>query len=354
MDTITQALLGAACGNACARHKLGKRAAFWGAIGGALPDLDTASALGGPWVSMVHHRGVTHALWFGPVVGSLIGWLLWKRFARLRARDPDHENAALGSEDKRRWWMLLLAVAILSHPLLDLFTTYGTQLLAPFSRERFAVNAIGIIDPLYSVPLAVVLLWGRRAKEQLRDGKKMRAARVGLVATTAYLFYGLWLNHRAEELARASLAEQGITATVRAYPRVLQIFQRRLFARDGDVLYSGQVSMFAPRPIVWHRFVAASGPLVDATRATREGQLFEWFAVGQTAARVERRGDVDVVEIDDMRYLSAETPELSMWAIRAEFKDGELLAPIVRFRRPIAGGTSAALSRMWRDTFSPD
>jgi len=40
MDTATQALLGAAVGQAAFGHRLGRRALAWGAVGGLLPDLD--------------------------------------------------------------------------------------------------------------------------------------------------------------------------------------------------------------------------------------------------------------------------------------------------------------------------
>jgi inner membrane protein len=347
MDTITQALLGAACGNVCARRVLGRRAARWGAIGGALPDLDiVAAVIGGPWVEMAHHRGVTHALWFGPVVGPVIGWLAWRRYARLRAREPDHDDAALGAPGALRWWIAVLVVSLFSHPLLDVFTTYGTQIFAPFSRYRATVNAIGVVDPLYTIPLVVGLTWGKT--DQVR--KKVKASAVALALTTLYLFYGVWLNHGAEALAEASLVAQGIEgAEVHAYPRIFQIFQRRLVARAHGRIYVGQVSMFAPRPIAWHAFEEAQGPLVARTRNTWEGKLFEWFAMDQTAAHVERDGDATVVEIDDMRYGDLVEPERSMWGIRARFVDGE----IERFRRPKKGGVRAALGRMMRDTFTP-
>lgn len=350
MDTITQALLGAACANVCGRHALGKRAARWGAVGGALPDLDIFAGLaGGPWIEMQHHRGVSHALWFGPVVGSAIGWALWLRYARLRERDPDHEDAALGGPGQHVWWMLVLAVSILSHPLLDLFTSYGTQLFAPFSDHRFAINAIGIIDPVYTLPLVAALTLGKPSV-----ASKRRLSAAALVFTTGYLCYGAWLNARAEALATASLVARGASApTVTAYPRIFQIFQRRLVGRADGRLFVGQVSMFAVRPIDWHVSTPAAGPLVDETRDTARGALFEWFAMRQTAARTEQQGDETIVEIDDLRYGDPAAPELGMWGIRARFRDGELVQPIERFRRPQVRGAGAAISRMLHDTFNP-
>ena len=40
MDSITQIVLGAACGEAVLGKKIGNRALLFGAIGGTIPDLD--------------------------------------------------------------------------------------------------------------------------------------------------------------------------------------------------------------------------------------------------------------------------------------------------------------------------
>src|SRR5919106_876172 len=145
MDPVTQGVLGAAFGQAAFAHRLGRRAVGWGALGGLAPDLDllVIPALG-PLAEFRYHRGLTHALWFGPVVGSLLGWAVWRWHAR-RGRE--------GGEGPGPW-IGLFVLALFTHPLLDLFTTYGTQLLWPFSRHRFAIDAVAILDPLYTVPLA--------------------------------------------------------------------------------------------------------------------------------------------------------------------------------------------------------
>ena len=85
MDSLTQAVLGGAVGHAVAGKTLGRRAAAWGAVAGTLPDLDVLTY---PFLDtagqLLIHRGVTHGLAFGLVVGPVLGWLGW-RFARWRA-----------------------------------------------------------------------------------------------------------------------------------------------------------------------------------------------------------------------------------------------------------------------------
>lgn len=63
MDSITQAALGAAVGEAVLGKKLGNRALLWGVFFGTLPDLDI---LFSPFLDQVRqlsfHRGASHSL----------------------------------------------------------------------------------------------------------------------------------------------------------------------------------------------------------------------------------------------------------------------------------------------------
>ena len=43
MDSLTQAVLGAACGEAVLGRKIGNKALVWGAIAGTIPDLDVVA-----------------------------------------------------------------------------------------------------------------------------------------------------------------------------------------------------------------------------------------------------------------------------------------------------------------------
>src|SRR5687767_7719315 len=70
MDTLTQMALGAAVGQAGFHRRFGRRAALFGAVGGLLPDLDVVPiAFMGPLAEWRYHRGISHALWVGLVLG---------------------------------------------------------------------------------------------------------------------------------------------------------------------------------------------------------------------------------------------------------------------------------------------
>ena len=62
MDSVTQAVFGAAVGGAVLGRRLGWRAFAWGAVLGTLPDLDSLVPYGGPVEDFTYHRGYSHAL----------------------------------------------------------------------------------------------------------------------------------------------------------------------------------------------------------------------------------------------------------------------------------------------------
>ncbi len=341
MDPPTHGLLGAALGQACFGRTLGRRALVAGALGAMLPDVDMVMNATGPMGEWLYHRGLTHALWLQPLVGALLGTAVWRW---QRRKDPERA----GPPGRWRW---LFVITLLSHPLLDLCTSYGTVLLAPFSDRRFAVDAVAIIDPVYSLLLAATLVLG------VWKGPASRLARasawLALALSTAYLVYGLRLNQEAEARARAELAEEGILAAeVKAYPTLLQLYLRRLVVRDGDEIGVGWLSLWNPRRIEWQRFREPRDALVDEARRTREGRLFEWFAAGQTAAALVATSEGTVVEIDDLRYGFPAEPQRGLWGIRVLFDDGgRVVPPVHRIDRPLPQSAGTLLLRIWRDTF---
>lgn len=313
MDPISQAALGAAAGHALFHRQLGSRAVVLGAFAGAFPDIDAFYGyFDGPFGRLVSHRGITHSLFFGPVVGSLAGWAWWRR-EQSRA-SPGDDVPAL------RFWIGLFVVALMSHPLLDWFTTFGTQLLAPFSRARFALDAISIVDPVYTVTLLGGLLLAARARHRPHAGLFTGGA---LLLSTAYLFVGLGLNDMAVRETQRQLAADGIDgAEVHAFPTMLQLPHRRVVAITENEIRVGFVSMWRPCKIEWGVARRIRSAEIDAILATREGRIYEWFAAGLLAARVADEtgaGDPRSIRLVDLRYGYVPDPTVGLWGIETRF-----------------------------------
>ncbi|MFZ9941921.1 MAG: metal-dependent hydrolase, partial [Luteolibacter sp.] len=137
MDSITQAVLGAAVGECFLGKKIGNRALAWGALFGTLPDLDIViSPFLDTAAKLWWHRGPSHSLAIMIAAAWFVSpWLvkLWRREKVSRARAA---------------WFIFGAWS--THVLIDCFTVYGTLVLWPFSDARIGFNHLFIVDPLFT------------------------------------------------------------------------------------------------------------------------------------------------------------------------------------------------------------
>jgi inner membrane protein len=247
-------------------------------------------------------------------------------------------------------WMLVVTVALFSHPLLDWLTPYGTQLLLPFSDARFAINAMPIIDPIYTLLLCAGL-W--LAARRLR--RHARAVALGtLLVSSGYLAFGWSLNTAAEREAGRQLTALGVTdAQVAAFPTILQVHYRRLVARTPDQDLVGYISMWHPCPIDWRRADRYAGPELAPFLASREGRIFDWFTMGWT--RFQRVVDEDgvLVRAVDLRYGFTDDPDHSIFNAYARFdpETGELGS--VRAGRDAPADPGNRLAGLFQEAYPP-
>jgi inner membrane protein len=238
MDSLTQIALGSAVAVATmGRRTAVWKAALWGAVAGTLPDLDAFIDHGDAVLNMVLHRGESHALFYLTLFAPLMAWGV----ARL------HGEGALF----KRWWLALWLVLI-THPLLDTMTVYGTQLLLPFSNHPFAVGSVFIIDPVYTVPLLVGVVVALAAAP--RAG--LRANAIGLWLSSAYLVWSVLAQQHVTQLVQASLQRQGIAAErVLVTPAPFNTVLWRVVAMGNDGYVEGHRSLLDASPeIEWRRY----------------------------------------------------------------------------------------------------
>ena len=164
MDSLTQIVLGAACGEAAMGKKIGNKALLFGAIGGTIPDLDVFV---GSWLfqneidSMAFHRGFMHSIVFAILASFTLGYLVYWLYNTGKRKNST----------TRKDWIMLFFFSIFTHPLLDSFTPYGTQLFLPFSNYRVAVNNISVVDPAYTLPFLlclIIVMFFRRSSNRRR------------------------------------------------------------------------------------------------------------------------------------------------------------------------------------------
>jgi len=171
VDSFTQIVLGAAVGEVAAGKKIGNKALLYGAIAGTIPDLDVfiGNAMG-TVEALDFHRGFTHSILFAILFSPLFAYLM--RFI--------HPNSPAKFKD----WFLLYFLGFFTHSLLDCFTTWGTQLFWPLD-YRVAFKSIFVIDPLYTIPLFISLLW--LAFLPKSSDSRRRLNTIGLLISSVYL-----------------------------------------------------------------------------------------------------------------------------------------------------------------------
>ena len=81
MDSLTQIVLGAACGEIALGKKIGNKALLFGAIGGTIPDLDVFIGkflYNNEIQAMAFHQGFMHSLLFVVLAAFLFDWFTYK------------------------------------------------------------------------------------------------------------------------------------------------------------------------------------------------------------------------------------------------------------------------------------
>ena len=286
MDSLTQIALGSAVGVAVmGRRTAVWKAALWGAVGGTLPDLDAFIDHGDAILNMTRHRAESHSLIFLTLGAPLLA------LAAARV----HGEMALF----RRWWLALWLVLV-THPLLDAMTVYGTQLLQPFTEHPYAVGSMFIIDPLYTLPLIIGVVVALRRPA----GHGLRWNHAGLVLSTLYLGWSFAAQQHVTHLARVSLQQAGIDARqvlVTPAPfstllwRVVAVTPTQyvegdrgadLFARHREDVSVARVAAFSKG---FFSLVAQEGRLfVTDLRMGMEPTYFFRFDLGPYSPRAER------------------------------------------------------------------
>ena len=202
MDSLTQIVLGAACGELVLGKKIGNKALLFGAIGGTIPDLDVF--IGG-WLygneidAMAFHRGFMHSMLFAVLGSFLFGWITFK----LYNKGKRSETTTL------RNWIWLYFLTIFTHPILDSFTPYGTQLFLPFSDYRVAFNNISVVDPLYTLPflicLVVAMFYNRKRT------RRTAWLKAGIYISSAYMLFTLGNKIYIDGVFKKSFDKAGIS-----------------------------------------------------------------------------------------------------------------------------------------------
>ena len=234
MDSLTQIVLGAAVGEAVLGKKIGNKAMLYGAIAGTIPDLDIfASYFTDAVTALEIHRGFTHSIFFSVVFAPIFGWLISKI----------ERKSIAGWKD----WSLLMFWGLFTHPILDSFTTWGTQLFWPFE-IRLAFKNIFVIDPLYTLPFLFFLILAMRIERGSPERRKMN--NLGLIVSSLYLLISIGLKGVTYLKFEDALKKQNILyLNIQTKPTPFNTILWTANVELEDAYLIGNYSLFDTKPI---------------------------------------------------------------------------------------------------------
>lgn len=266
MDSITQVTLGAAIGESLLGKKMGIRAAAWGAFLGTVPDLDI---LANPFLDTVSelrfHRGLTHSLLFCFLASPLFGYII--------------------NHIQQKWdigwqrWTKVVFLVFFTHILLDLQTTYGTQIFYPFSDWPITTDSIFIIDPVYTLLLLMGLIPALFLEKT--SGTRKLLNRGGLLLSTLYLVWGLGIKAHVHSVYDASFEHQfGYYDRIKTTPNGPTTFLWTGYIIRKDTVYQSVYSIFDDDTDLKFRTIPRNTALIEDLKNDRGVEVLLWFSRG--------------------------------------------------------------------------
>ncbi|MFT7222841.1 MAG: inner membrane protein [Cellvibrionaceae bacterium] len=262
MDTVTQIALGASVAAACVPKGHRRKALLIGAALGTLPDLDVFIDYGDAVDNFTYHRGFSHSLFV--LTPFAIGlWYLLKRF---------WSPAKLAPQP----WFWAIMLALITHPLLDAHTAYGTQLFWPIQTPPVMWTTLFIIDPFYTLPLLV----GALVLAVKPNGPRAYKTLVmGLVISTCYLGWSWWAKTIIEHKVIANFDIESPQTTLFTTPTPFNtLFWRAVVLKEDDY-YEIYLPVFGDaKPSI--TTYPKNQHLLDQAQHLRPVARLNWFAQG--------------------------------------------------------------------------
>lgn len=321
MDSLSQIVLGASVQGTILGKYQGHKAYLYGAILGTLPDLDVLISYPDPISDMTYHRSFSHSLLVLTAVGIIGAWLL-SRYHHWRDMPLPYSTQRLA---------LAMTLVLTTHPILDSFTVYGTQLFWPLQDPLqitpISIASVFIIDPLYTLPLLIAVILG------LIKGSKLAVFKAGLLInyqrftmwmlllSSSYLLLSLGLKYHAQSQAEKTLAAADINIIrLKTMPVLPTILMWRTVAEDDQHRLIELRSSVLDSRLPEYRYLTQydNAQTVRANMPAQSqpyAQRLDWFSGNWTGYRTQTMFD-DAAEpnkknvqlvVDDLRMMAGDT-----------------------------------------------
>ena len=261
MDSVTQIALGAAITTACVPIEHRRKAVFIGAILGTTPDLDVFIDYGDAVSNFTYHRGFSHSL-FVLIPFSLIVWVILKKYY-----DPV-KSAPIP-------WLFAISLTLITHPLLDAHTAYGTQLFWPLTTPPVMWSTIFIIDPLYTLPLLmgviVVLV-------KPLSARAIKTLVVGIVISHVYLAWTWTAKFYIEYKVAESLTPETQFISTFSTPTPFNSLLWRVVVLQEKTYQEGYYSLLSTNQSINFQTYSRNTDILNPAKELASIKRLQWFA----------------------------------------------------------------------------
>ncbi len=301
MDPLSQGVLGGVAAQQISSKRSRVAALLLGWLAGMVADLDVLiKSNTDPLLFLEYHRNFTHALIFIPVgallCAGLFQWIFKAWFGRL--------------ELSFRQVYAFCFAGYATHALLDACTTYGTQLLWPFSDARIAWNTVSVVDPLFTLPLLLFLVLS-----VIKRSRRWASAS----ALYAFSYLGLgWVQHeRAFDIAQKLANDRGHSAQqLEVKPSFANVLVwKSVYEHQGqyfvDAVRVGISGRIYPGVSVDKLDLSRHFPSLDLqSQQALDVERFRWFSNNYLALDPD-----NAQRIIDVRYSLIPNQVAGMWGI---------------------------------------
>jgi len=298
MDPLSQGVFGASLSQIFSNKKNIVFVFIIGFLAGMFPDIDVFFRSNhDPLLFLEFHRQFTHSLIFIPVGGLIFTLIFYGLFFKI-----------LPFGFFKTWFFATLGYG--THGLLDACTSYGTQLLWPFSNERISWNNISIIDPLFTIPILIFLVLSLIKRKSFW-------AKIALGWGLIYLFFGFIQNHRAEQVAHEIITERNHDPEIISVkPSFGNLILWKIIYQHNDYFYIDAVNIGPKKEIFTgqkiKKFNTSDLSYFDELSDTQKKDIdrFLWFSQDFVAANPHNK-----YELLDIRYSNLPNEIGGLWGI---------------------------------------
>ena len=297
MDPLTQGTVGAVLPQALSKKNLGV-VALLGFLSGMAPDLDIfIRSSTDPLLSLEYHRQFTHSLVFIPFGGLICALFLFVVFKKISPFNF-----------KKTWLYCTLGYG--THGLIDACTSYGTLLFWPFSDIRIAWNNISIIDPLFTIPLILLIALATIKKKNVYS-------KIALGWAVIYLMIGMYLHNVAINVGKEIAEQRGHTITrIKAKPSFGNLILWKTIYETDNQFYVDATNLLFNKIIPGESIKKLNQEedfpwLKEESQQYKDVERFKWFSNDFLAVNPQNKN-----QIIDIRYSGIPNEIGGLWGVQ--------------------------------------